>query len=118
MQMEGFMKRSVQSGAGLRLKQIRQELHLTQEQLAEILDLSPRYLAQIEAGTRNMSTATLYTICEKLPVSADYLFLGRKSAENSDNIVIEMLKNLDEAYLPYAEEILKNFILAINKSKE
>ncbi len=58
-------------GAKIRLE--RENLNLTREKLAELLDLSPYYIGQIERGERKMSVETLVNISKILHVSIDYL---------------------------------------------
>jgi len=58
---------------GSRLKQERQRLNLTQEKLAEKVDVSHAYIGQIERGERSLTLETLVNIAEKLDVTVDYL---------------------------------------------
>lgn len=61
----------VQMGKRVRIR--RKELRITQEKLAEIVDVSTSFIGHIERGTRKMSVETLYSLCVALGVSADYL---------------------------------------------
>ncbi len=45
-------------GIGERLRQEREELGLTREKFAEIVELSPLYIGQLERGERQMSLNT------------------------------------------------------------
>lgn len=47
---------------GERVRARRQELAVSQEQLAFQADISPTYLSQIEAGKRNPSLETLFRL--------------------------------------------------------
>lgn len=60
-------------GIGERVKQKRQELGLTQEQLAELCELSTSYIGHIERGSTSMSINVLLTLSQILNVSTDYL---------------------------------------------
>lgn len=99
---------------GVRIREKREALGLTREKLAEYIEISPQFLAQIELGRRGMSSATLYKVCTTLSTSADYIILGREEPGDASQ-VIGMLENLNPKYLPYAEELLKTFIMAVNK---
>ncbi|HCJ56810.1 MAG TPA: XRE family transcriptional regulator, partial [Clostridiaceae bacterium] len=46
-------------GIGERIRKEREKLALTREKLAEIIDLSPLYIGQLERGERQMSLNTL-----------------------------------------------------------
>ena len=61
-----------------RLKEIRQDLRLTQEQFAELLDISIQLYKKLESGENNVSNATLRKMKDKLDFSIDYLFFGEK----------------------------------------
>lgn len=60
----------------LRLKEFRKENNLTQDKLANILQVSQSTIAYIERGRNLIATAFLYEICKKYHISADYL-LGK-----------------------------------------
>lgn len=50
---------------GLLLKKAREEKHLTQEQLGEIVDKKRSYISRIENDGSNMTLKTLFEIVEK-----------------------------------------------------
>ncbi|MDD4716167.1 MAG: helix-turn-helix transcriptional regulator [Oscillospiraceae bacterium] len=108
------MKNDLHSQIGLRIREKREALGLSREKLAECIDISPQFLAEIELGRKGMSSATLYKICSSLSASADYIILGR-TGENDLTKVNELLRNLDPKYLPYLENLIQIFILALNK---
>ena len=58
---------------GRRFKAARERKHLTQEQLAEIVDLSPMHVSVIERGVKLPKLETLINIANILDVSADEL---------------------------------------------
>lgn len=58
---------------GRRINKRRRELHMTQEQLGEKLELSTSFVGHIERGTRKASLETLITLCNILDVSPNYL---------------------------------------------
>ncbi len=62
--------------AGSRLKEFRQELKLTQEKLAKKLNIARSIIGEYEKGNFPIATHTLYDVCKKYKISADYL-LGR-----------------------------------------
>ena len=59
---------------GKRIKLARVKLGYTQEELAEKLSLSTRYISQIERGISFGTASTIIAICKTLNISADYLF--------------------------------------------
>lgn len=50
------------------IKEYRKRLGLTQEQLAEILDISPRQLQRIESGKKETSLKTLRKLIKVLNI--------------------------------------------------
>ena len=50
---------------GLQLKKAREDKHLTQEQLAELVDKKRTYITRIENDGSNMTLKTLFEIVEK-----------------------------------------------------
>ena len=60
-------------GFSKRLKQLRQEHHLTQLAMAEFLEKTPRHYQAIEAGTVNVSATMLIFLSQHFHVSTDYL---------------------------------------------
>ena len=59
---------------GKKVKLARIKLGLTQDELAERLSLSTRYISQIERGISFGTASTIINICKTLGISADYLF--------------------------------------------
>lgn len=63
---------------GKRLRDIRTQLNLTQEQFAEMLDISTQLYKKMELGENNITINTLNKMKSKLNFSADYLLFGEK----------------------------------------
>jgi len=85
-----------------RLKGIRKERGLTQEQLADKAGLSWNFIAKIETDNTTISLQTLVTIANVLDVSIDYLLMNdttmiEQGEKTSTDIFIEnMLKDLTD----------------------
>ena len=65
---------------GNRIRKRREELHLTREQLAEMLDVIPKFCCDIETGAKGMSLKTLMNISKLLYMSTDYILFGDEKA--------------------------------------
>jgi len=59
---------------GDRIKLARSQTDYTQEQLAEKLQLSSRYISQLERGIAFGSATTIVNLCKALNISSDFLF--------------------------------------------
>ncbi len=64
-----------------RLKDLREELFLTQKEVAEQSDLSPQCISQLEAGQRSPTAITLLALADCFDCSIDYL-MGRTDKPN------------------------------------
>ena len=60
---------------GRRIKEAREKRHLTQEELAARIDISPTYVSVIERGTKIPRLDTFVAIANALEVSGDALLL-------------------------------------------
>lgn len=61
-----------------RLKNLRISLQLTQEKMAELLEISVQTYKNMESGNGNISNATLRKMKEKIAFSTDYLLFGER----------------------------------------
>ncbi|MCD8048777.1 MAG: helix-turn-helix transcriptional regulator [Clostridia bacterium] len=102
---------------GFRVKEKRKAMKYTREALSELLDISPQFLAQIESGKRGMSFTTLAKVSAVLGVSCDYLILGKSDSPDRSRIY-ELASNIDEKYLPVAEDLLSSLLRAIALASE
>lgn len=102
---------------GERLKEIRTNKKITREMLAEKIDVSARFLADVETGKVGISLSTLKKICEFLNISADFL-IGNTSNNNNCEIyeLNSIINRIDKQYIPYLTTMVSSFYDAINKS--
>lgn len=67
------MAESLKAVLGARVRDLRRSRGLTQEKLAEQLDVTPRYLAGIERGERNLTLDSVDALAAQLGVAAAVL---------------------------------------------
>lgn len=96
---------------GHRLRQKRNELGLTREQMAELADIGTGFYGQLEVGTSQMSIDTLIKLSRSMHVSMDYIVLGEDPPCGDPNAVIELLHQCSERELKLAEQVLKLFLM-------
>lgn len=77
---------------GLRVAQRRKELGLTQEQVAEGMDVSVQMISNLELGRKAIRPENLIKICSILSTSADYLLTGKHSESDVSDITIKISK--------------------------
>lgn len=98
---------------GDRIKKIRKKNNYTREQLAEIADISPKFLYEIETGKKGCSSYVLYRITMALDVKSDYLLVGEKASMDKQDL--EHLLNLfSREQLTSVLEIIKSVHRVIN----
>lgn len=80
---------------GERLKNARKEKHLTQEQLAEKIDVSIAFLSRIERGSSQINLKRLTQICEILEITEGDILNGAssKSTKYLNSEFATLLKN-------------------------
>ena len=74
---------------GNRIKEAREQAHLTQEDLAEIVDISPTHMSVIERGAKTPRLDTFVKIVNALKLSSDAL-LQDVIPPVSDTIIAEL----------------------------
>lgn len=70
---------------GVRINKKRRSMKMTQEQLAEKMDVSVQMISNLELGKKAIRPENLVKLCTILNVSADYLLMGTYYACDSTN---------------------------------
>lgn len=91
--------------SAVRMREIRKNAGLTQEEFAELLDISLSAYKKIELGENRVSINCLEKIKQKLDVSADYILFGKQEeldevwklimSSSEDNRIIWFLRLLN-----------------------
>jgi len=66
---------------GYRIYARRKEMRLTQEELAEKIDVSVQMISNLELGKKAIRPDNLVKVCLALDVSADYVLMGKTSEQ-------------------------------------
>ncbi|MBQ8780436.1 MAG: helix-turn-helix transcriptional regulator [Oscillospiraceae bacterium] len=98
---------------GNRIRKQREILSYSREELAETLDVSTKFCADIELGIKGMSIQTLSKLSQVLHISTDYILFG-KNIDVTPNNLSDILSQLPKDKIRYAEDILSTFIKAID----
>ena len=64
---------------GARINARRKELYMTQERLAESMEVSIQMISNLELGKKAIRPENLVKLCAALNVSADYILRGKSS---------------------------------------
>ena len=109
---------------GKKIKLARARANYTQEELAEKLSLSPRYISQLERGIAFGSATTITSVCNALNIGSDFLFedliKNNESKNVSDLISFSFLENYMKLnnYNRLVLEALANELVKLQKATE
>lgn len=102
---------NIKKSLGIRIKSLRKQRNLSQEKLAELVDISQNALSYIETGDNFCTAETLEKIITALKIEPSELFdFGHQKA--NDELLVEintMLKNTPEK-IPEAYKIIKAIV--------
>ncbi len=98
--------KNIYDAAGSRIRQLREMNRYTREQFAEISEISPKFLYEIETGQKGFSADTLYRIAKGLSVTCEYILSG-DYPEDYDKEVQDALKLYNGAQMKNLSTLLK-----------
>ena len=112
----------VRKSIGNKIKIARLKAEYTQEQLAEKLSLSTRYISQLERGIAFGSASTIISVCKALDINANFLFSDIINVTDSPSVNDLVGQNFIENYLKLDDynklivNALTNELVKIQKS--
>ena len=99
---------------GRRLRLRRDALGITRDKLAEAIDVTPKFVQDIECGNKGMSTETLARLSEVLGLTTDYILKGIVDEEGQDierqavkNNILGSLKVYDNDQLKIMDQVCR-----------
>ena len=96
---------------GSKIKNNRRLLKLTQEQLAELIDVSPHYIYEIEKGLKTPSLPILIAISENLHVSIDNLLSATsQNADRNGDELDRLITNLNSEKRANLAKVIRNLL--------
>lgn len=99
---------------GLRIRQARNQRNITQDDLAEMTDLSRPTISLIEGGKKGISLEVLIRICNALEISSDKVLLDEltHSFFNDEGDIPYLLLDCNEN----EERIITNTMVALKNA--
>lgn len=94
---------------GKRIRKRRKEMKLTQEQLAEIIDVSTSHIGEIERGTGICSLNVLVDLATTLELNLDTLVKG-VTDKNIDMVISEKLESLPDDKKEMCLKMCESFV--------
>ena len=101
---------------GGRIRSQREYMGYTREQLAEMLDVTPKFCSDIELGVKGMSVPTLCKLAEALHLTTDFILFGRIIGAQNEPL-LRILETCSPEEQGYAEELVKLFLSALSIKK-
>ena len=99
---------------GIRIMQRRKGMGLTQEQLAELLNISKNHLSSIERGLYVPTTQLVLKICETLGETPDYYLIGKITPES--NATMKLLQRMPPTTQKLVLRLLEVYLEMISES--
>lgn len=87
------------------IREARLNQGLTQEELAELVDVTPAYIGHIERNQRSFSLQTLVRLVTELDIDMNYLF-SEDVATKDEKIIIDFKQLISGKPLPTQEAVL------------
>jgi transcriptional regulator with XRE-family HTH domain len=103
----------VKRAVGKRIKIVRQRNGLTQDQLAEQVGLSPKYISGIERGVENPTMDILIRLAKMLGVEPYDLFLFGESEESEKALrkgIEKMVREADREKLQLYFDVMRKVL--------
>mgnify|MGYP001039562940 FL=1 len=92
---------------GGRIRELREIQNYTREALSEKVEISAKFLYEIETGKKGFSADTLSRIATALSASCDYILFGEKAENCGSEKIICTLESLKPAQRYQIQHILK-----------
>ena len=101
---------------GKKIYQLRKLSGMTQEQLAELCDISSTYISHIETGIAKVSLDVLHRISLALSVTPDYFLLDTvKPPDYVMGEIASLLKKCDPQTLYTASQLIETLVSIQNE---
>ena len=108
---------TIKKEIGEKIKRIRKKRKLTQEQLAEMIEISPRNLSGIEVGANFVKAETLEKILKALDITSEELFSNDHLQDSK--ILIKYINNSVKNFEQDREklELIYTIVRFLNKGQ-
>ena len=94
---------------GSRIQKFRLDCNMTQEDLAEHIGSTQKYISSLEAGSHRSSLDTIAAIAKALNISVDSLIADYDDSNDQSNLhlILEEIRGMDAPQLNMLRDIIK-----------
>ena len=110
------VRKELNISIGNRIRISRENAGLTQEELAEKLNLSAQFISTIERGVAGASLATIIRLCEVLNVSTEWLLRGLEATPSTDRIA--KMESLSKPQLAVVDKLTDDLLQLLEVTRK
>lgn len=106
-------KKEINIQIGEQVRIAREQARLTQEGLAEKIEVSPQYISDLERGVVGIALPTLKKLCRSLGVASDQILFGKQSNDRGQ-ILSNVCNVLSDEQFSLLMEMVSCYVKAVN----
>lgn len=106
-------KKEINIQIGEQVRLAREQAKLTQEVLAERIDVSPQYISDLERGVVGIALPTLKKLCSALGVASDQILFGTQ-LQDRGAILANACNTLTDVQFSLLVEMVNCYVKAVN----
>lgn len=99
-------KKDINIRIGANIQATRECVGYTQEELSEVIGITPNHLSAIERGASGASLETIEKLCYTFGISADALLFGNREQDDFAREIAVQLNQLNPEYRPKVKKLL------------
>lgn len=115
------MKTGTTDSISTRIAGLRKSRNMTQEKLAEMLNVSPKHISHVERGCANLSIENLIEVSKIFNCSLDYIIIGRVSEQDVIQLpegIVQLLHSENKEMLILLNRYLEVFLDIYDMARE
>lgn len=105
-------KKEINIQIGEQVRIAREQAKLTQEALAEKIEVSPQYISDLERGVVGISLPTLKRLCCTLGISSDCILFGQ-AAQDRGQLLSNACNSLTQKQFDMLLEMINCYVKAV-----
>lgn len=103
---------------GKNLREYRDDCGLTQEDFAATIQISPKFYANVERGSRAMSMEVLYRLTKAHGVNLNSLLSEKTTPMTNINDIVAMLNNASESDVEFVKNVVRSILKELAKQRK